>query len=800
MRTKLTDKHSINQVITELTLDEKLNLVGEYTSSHSLEIPDMEIPSLFLADGVTGVNGTQMILDYITSPGMDTEVLQQRFYMSGDFERLLTMNLDEAQKEYAEDEVMQGLIRYMRKVRPNGKQYISFPSGINIGASFSRETARESGEAAGWELRDSGIDLCMGPNVDIARDPLGGRNYEMYGEDPKLVSDMSASYIQGMQKTGVGACAKHFIANNQETNRNISDAHISRRTLYELYAKGFESAVKKGNVKSIMTAYSAVNGTFSSYNKELLTDLLKKEWGFKGIVVSDWGAVKEEKETSIEAGMDMILCGPNDMSECKKAIQEGRLSEKVLDERVHAILNLIIELKDVQTGNPAAYQQDKLLGTARKTITEGSVLLKNEDGVLPLRKETKLAVYGERSRNLVEFGTGSTKVTTNLHSNIWEECQKYSQKLTYESMDGAEVLLYTVAAPAGENMDRDAMDIETADRERLPKVLKEAKEKGLKTVVVLNIAGPVDMQKWMEYADSILCIFIPGCMGGIAAADLLFGEAAPSGRLPVTFPVRYEDTPAYPNFPGEYIDCYYGEELFVGYRSYDQKQLPVQFPFGFGLGYTTFSSEVCRLDFEIDVREEAKLEIPVKVKNTGKREGSEVIQIYGMEKKPRCRRPVKELFGFEKVFLKPGEEKVIYVTIEKEVLRIYDEKNQRWMIPTGEYQLYAGTSSRDIFAEPCLTVKGRNPYPVNGDTTIGEMIKNPKAVELINQFTDGMFDKAGEENLKFMVQMKLSDILRQGLISVIPDSAKVNEILNRLYEQLAVLDSEGEQNEKTVIS
>lgn len=800
MRAKLTDKQSIDQVMVELTLDEKLNLVGEYTSSHSLGIPDMDVPALFLADGATGVNGTQVVLDYMTSPGMDTERLQQRFYMDPDFGKILTMDLDEARVEYAGDADVLGLIEYMERVRSNGRQFVSFPSGVNIGALFSPETARKGGEIVGRELRDCGVDVCLGPNVDIARDPLGGRNYEMYGEDPKLVAEIAAAYIQGMQEMGVAACAKHFIANNQETNRNISDACVSERTLHELYARGFESAVKKGNVKSIMTAYSAVNGTFSSYNKELLTDLLRKEWGFDGIVVSDWGAVKDEKEKSLEAGMSMILCGPNDMSECKRAVLDGRLSEEVLNQRVREILNLVVELREKQAQVVADYDQDQLLQSAYEVIVDGSVLLKNEGGVLPLCKGGKVAFYGARSKELIECGTGSTNVSTNLHSNPWDESQKYCKVSRFEEMDGADVLVYTVAAPAGENVDRDIMDIEPDDRGRLPQVLRRAKERGLKTVVVLNVAGPVDMRKWIDYADAVLCIFIPGCMGGKAAADLLFGEAYPAGRLPVTFPLRYEDTPAYPNFPGEYVSCLYGEEIFVGYRGYDQKDLPVQYPFGHGLGYTTFecgivgTPDACAEDktschkLAVDLREQDEVRVAVSVKNVGERAGSEVIQIYGMEARPRNKRPVKELFGFQKVALEPGEEKMVEVVIEKDALRTFDAKRREWLIPIGEYHLYVGTSSRDIFAEATLLVKGKNPYPINGDSTMGEILKNSRAVEVINRFTGGMLDKIGEENRKFMVQMKLSDILSQGLISVIPDSAKVKEILNDLYRRLESLE------------
>lgn len=255
----------------------------------------------------------------------------------------------------------------------------------------------------------------------------------------------------------------------------------------------------------------------------------------------------------------------------------------------------------------------------------------------------------------------------------------------------------------------------------------------------------------------------------------------------MTFPFRYEDTPAFPNFPSEQQECFYGEEIFVGYRSYDKKGLPVQFPFGYGLSYTEFTCEMGNREYTFDVEQEEPLQIPVKVRNTGKRLGSEVVQIYGMEKNPHSRRPVKELLGFGKVYLKPGEEKEIVISIEKDVLRTFDAKKREWVIPTGEYRLYAGTSSRDIFAEAALDIKGKNPYALGADSTIGEIIQCPGAIEIINQFTGGMFDQIGEENLKFMVTMKLSDILSSAMIAVIPDSAKVKEVLNALYDKLEAL-------------
>lgn len=791
MRTKLTDKQSIPGVIADLTLEEKLNLVGEYRACHTLEIPDMDIPAIGLYDGATGLNGTQVILDYITSPDFipASENAAKFAYASPELGALNLADLKEARETYAKDPDFLGLISHVEKSRPHGKQHISFPSGINIGASFSTEMAGRAGEVAGWELRSSGVDLCMGPNVDVARDPLGGRNYEMYGEDPCLVSEMSVGFIQGMQSTGVGACAKHFIANNQETRRNTTNNHISERTLREIYSRGFMSAVKRADVKAVMSAYNAVNGEYSSYNHELLTDWLREEWGFKGVVVSDWGAVTKEKEKSLNAGMDLILCGPSDMSGCKKALEDGRLSMEELDLHVERILNVIVELCAKQSEVPLKYDQEELLAAAYETVVDGSVLLKNEEQVLPVKPDQKIAFYGKRSKELIECGTGSTMVVTGLHSNVYEEYIKEAgdSQVVFETMDGADVLVYTVAAPAGENVDRESMEIEQEDRKRLPRVLKEAKEKGIKTVVLLNISGPVDMREWIDDADAVLSIFIPGCMGGVAAAALLCGRAVPAGKLPVTFPLRYQDAPAYPNFPGEWNDSYYGEGIFVGYRSYEKRDIPVQFPFGFGLGYTTFESKTLQTEVVFDTEETDQVEIPVKVRNTGACKGSEVIQVYAAEEHPHLLRPVKELVGFAKVSLLPGEEREIPVTILKDSLKCYDPKQHAWVLPVGAYRLYIGNSSADIFAEASMTVKGKNPYALNGESTIEEVLQNPAAAALVNEFTGGMFDMVDQEQLHFMLYRKLSDILKMGMISAIPDTVKIDEILEGFFQKLAEL-------------
>lgn len=803
MRTKLTDYNSIGQVIAELSLDEKLNLVGEYKASHTLAIPDMDIPSLLLMDGVTGVNGTQAVLDYLTSPEFyDSVEESQKAYMLPDMAELMTLNLgdlQELEEKYKDDAYRLGLVKYLESLRPNGKDYISFPSGVNVGASFDRAAAEKLGEAIGCEMRDSGIDVCFGPNVDIARDPLGGRNYEMYGEDPTLVSDMGAAVIQGIQSKGVAACAKHFMANNQETKRNTKDTHVSKRTLMEIYSRGFEAAVEEGRTKCIMTAYNAINGVFSSYNKELVTDLLRGEWNYDGLVLTDWGAASANKEDSLAAGLDLLTCGPTDMSACRQAVLNGTLPEDVLNDRVAHILKLIVELREEKQQIPFTYEPERLLQTAEEMAVKSSVLLKNEDHVLPLNGRQRVTFYGKRSKDMLEFGSGSTAVQTNLHSNVFDEYAKQNQNVTYEKMDGADVLIYVAAAPAGENVDRAKMDIEDEDAKRMPVILKEAKEKGLHTVVVLNVAGPVEMRTWIAYADSILCVFIPGCMGGKAAAAILAGTANPEGRLPVTFPVKYKDTPSYPNFPGENNDVYYGEGIFVGYRFYEKKELPVQFPFGYGLSYTEFEQELLQHSFVLDAETEDALEVPVRVKNTGSRKGSQVIQIYAGEKAPRVLRPEKELVGFEKTELEPGEEKVVSVMVKKKSLCYYDAELEQWVQPVGELFLKAGTSAEDIFAEAALTVTGKSAYRLNANSAIRELIQNPKAVELLVSFVSNLIPQGGQEasmlesmdfnseSMAMMMDFKLADLLSMLMISIVPDAVQAQKILQELYDQLEQL-------------
>ena len=761
MRTKLTDRTSIPNVIRDLTLEEKLNLAGEYTACHTMEIKDMDIPSLYLLDGATGVNGAQVLLDFISmmeKQGRE-DVREQIYQRYMELRSLNVLDLQEARETYREEPAVLEMIDAVERFRPDSKQFISFPSGFTIGAAFDPALAEEIGAAIGMELRSSGVDICMGPNVDIARDPLGGRNYEMYGEDPFLVGQMAAAVTRGIQSSGTAACAKHYLANNQETNRNTKNTHVSERVLRELYARGFISAIRDGNTRAVMTAYNAINGEFTSYSKKLMTDWLRDEFEFDGLLVCDWGAVKEYKEKALDAGMDLILCGPNDMTEVREAIERGEFSEKELGRCVEHILALIVWLRETREKSPLRYEPKEILKICEKMIAEGAVLLKNEKEALPLKEDEPVTFYGRRSKKWMECGTGSTAVVTGLTSNVYEEYKKLRKRTSYETMEEARTLVYTVTAPAGENIDRSVMDIEEEDRKRLPGILRQAKQAGMKTVVLLNVAGPVDMREWIDDADSVLCVFFPGCMGGIAAARLLTGQMLPGGRLPVTFPLRLEDTPSYPNFPGEYNDVYYGEGLFVGYRFYEKRKQKVLFPFGHGLSYTTFVQELLERDFFFDALTEDGFEVPIRVKNTGRMPGSQVIFIFSSEENPHVLRPERELVGFGKVFLLPGEEKILRIWIGKEALRYFDIEKERWVQPVGRHFLTVATSAEQTFDRALLTVAGEKVYQLGPESLMLEVMKNPRAMEVIDRYTNHMMSGDGEEGMAMMAYTTVAECI-----------------------------------------
>lgn len=377
MSVRLEKESDIKEIIKELTLEEKMQFLITVSACISYSLPQKDIPPLILADGATGANGVHILLDFFAEAvrqkkrrpeGKTTEKSQRNPLF--EMQKLIGMEETDAWEEAKGNSMKEEFMEFLKERRNPEGRFVSFPSGINIGACFDEERAALIGKAVGEEMRAANIDVCLGPNVDIMREPLGGRNYEMYGEDPILVGRTAAAFIRGLQSTGTAACAKHFIANNQETRRQTKDTHVSERTLRELYAKGFEKAVKKGGVKAVMSAYNAVNGKFSSYNKMILTDWLKEEWGFDGIVVSDWGAVTGENDAAVAAGMDLVLHGPSpcDGTDIVEAVRGGTLSADRVDDAVERILKLTLWQRKQKKDYVLDYRQEDILQQAYRTI------------------------------------------------------------------------------------------------------------------------------------------------------------------------------------------------------------------------------------------------------------------------------------------------------------------------------------------------------------------------------------------------------------------------------------------------
>lgn len=731
----------IEAFIKSLTLEQKIDLQATASPIHTKDMSDIGIPVMGIADGVTGINYLQVYLDGMHKiKGVPQSAVLDPLHaeaVNNNLEDLVLRDYDSAYADAEEGTLVYELTKQLVEMKPNGVDPTCFPSGVVLGSTWNPELVGECGKYLGEEMAMYGIDVILGPNMDIQRDPLCGRGYECYSEDPFLVGEIGSAFIQGMQQAGVAGCAKHFAVNNQETNRSSINTIVSERALREIYLKGFETAVKKGQVKSFMMAYNKVNGEHCAANSRLMREIIRGEWKYQGCIVSDWGAASDEA-ASINAGLDMVL--PQRKCDIRKAIEDGTLKEEELDRCVYWILKMYEGLKGI-TGRPdtSDYSDEAALKTIYACIADGAVLLKN-DNALPLALNTKTAFYGKRTKKLIDCGGGSTQVFTRKTTNIWDRALAINGEAdcVFEKMpEGTEALVYTIAYPGHEHIDNLSLFPEHEDRVRIRRILIEAKDKGLKTIVVLNTAGPVDSREWIEYADALLCIYLPGCEGGRAVADMIYGKAAPAGKLSQTFPVKYEDAPSSINFPGYNGVVNYGEDIFVGYRYYDRKELEPAFPFGHGLTYTTFSIESGLNETVFDTGSDKEITVPVTVTNTGDREGAEVVQLYVGQNAPFVQKPLRELKAFKKCSLKPGERKKIGLKLGREAFMHFDESQGGWCTDPGAYTIYIGSSSRNLPVKVRVEVRGRRIYGIGAHTTINEIAEYDFAVECM---TEAVFD------------------------------------------------------------
>lgn len=637
---------------------------------------------------------------------------------------------------------------------------VCFPTACATACSFDRELLETLGETLGEECQAENLSVILGPAVNIKRSPLCGRNFEYFSEDPYLASQMAAAHIKGVQSKNVGTSIKHFAANNQEHRRMSCSSEIDERTFREIYLAAFETAVKESRPDTVMCSYNKINGTFASEDHRLLTGILRDEWGFEGYVMSDWGAVNDRVK-GLEAGLDLEMpaSGGHTDAEIVEAVRSGELKEEVLDTAVERILNIIFKFTDNrQPGNFNREEDHKLAG---KIARESMVLLKN-DGILPLKENgQKIAFIGKFAEKPRFQGGGSSHINSFKVTGALEAVKKYADVSYAQGYDvkedKADEAMLAEAVAAAENSDiavifaglPDAFESEGYDREhmRMPecqnRLIAEIVKVQPNTVVVLHNGSPVEMP-WADDVKGILESYLCGQAVGEAQVDLLFGRANPCGKLAETIPYKLSDNPSYLNFPGDGKTVEYREGVFVGYRYYDTKEMPVRYPFGYGLSYTTFAYSDLKLSAK-EIKDTDRLTVSLKVKNTGDMAGREIVQLYVADKTGVVSRPVKELKNFAKVELEPGEEKTVIMELDKRSFAWYNTEISDWYAATGTYEILVGSSSRDIHLRDAVQLVSTTEISVkiHMNTTVAELMAEPKAKEIMSGLLKTMMENIG---------------------------------------------------------
>lgn len=670
---------------------------------------------------------------------------------------------------------------------------VCFPAGCGTAASFNRELLNKMGETLGNECQAEGVSVILGPAVNIKRSPLCGRNFEYYSEDPLVASEMAGALIHGVQSKNVGTSIKHFLANNQETRRMSSDSRIDERTLNEIYLAAFEGAVKKEKPWTVMCSYNKINGVYAAENHKYLTETLRDKWGFDGYVMSDWGAVNNRVE-DLKAGLDLEMPSSNGVNDklIVGAVESGELSEEVLDTAVERILNIVFRYEE-NRNKSAVFDRDKDHELARKVAEETIVLLKN-DGVLPLSEQDEIAFIGKYAMKPRYQGGGSShinshKITSALDAvrgmgNISfamgfdDKEDKTNEKLLAEAVETAKKAKVAVVfaglpdAFESEGFDRQHMRMPDCQNELIEKVAAVQPN----TIVVLHNGSPVEMP-WANKVKGIVEAYLGGQAVGGAVCDILFGRVNPSAKLPETFPLKLEDNPSYLSYIGEGDMVEYREGIFVGYRYYDKKKMDVLFPFGYGLSYTTFAYSNLRVDKE-SMKDTDTMTVSVDVTNTGKMAGKEVVQLYVADKESTVIRPVKELRDFAKVELVPGETKTVSFTLGKRAFAYYSVKLHDWHVETGEFDIMIGQSSRDIVLTKTVTVEStvKIPFVYTTDTTMGDVMKDPRAVEIVKILIEkqDLFESENSDSESGVASEAISDEMNAAMAQYMPLRGSVN--------------------------
>ena len=711
------NKDEIHALIRKMTIEEKAAILGGKTVWQTRENERLSIPSIFLSDGPHGLRKQAGAGDHL---GLNASL-----------------------------------------------EATCFPTAATIANSWDEKLGEELGEALGEEAASMDVDVLLGPGLNIKRSPLCGRNFEYFSEDPYLSGKMAAAYIRGIQRMGVAACPKHFAVNSQELRRMAMDAVVDERTLREIYLTGFEIAVKEGKSKAIMSSYNRVNGTYANENKHLLTDILRNEWGFDGMVVSDWGG-NNDAVKAVEAGanLEMPNCGYGSAREIVKAVKDGTLSESVLDERVCELVKVIMDLKEHKnTGRNekhSGFNREEHHRLAKRAAAESMVLLKNEASILPLDRNKKLAIIGDFAFAPRYQGAGSSMVNpTKVEAvagiardyklNILGMTRGYKRdgdvdeaekKAALDLAEKADIVIFCFGLneiSESEGLDRTHMRIPQNQIELLQDISRVNEN-----VVGILSAGSAMEMPWQSCCKAILNGYLNGQAGASATLDILTGAVNPSGRLAETYPIAYEHTPSFRYYPSSERTSEYRESIFVGYRYYDTSKVRVQYPFGFGLSYTEFTYSGLKVD-------DSGAELTVS--NTGDRDGAEVVQMYVGLPNAIVFRPEKELKGFAKVFLKAGESRKVKIPFDDKTFRYWNVKTESWEVETGTYNVMIGSSVADIRLVGTIERTGSN---------IG-MPYNPA---LLPYYYTGLVQKISDEEYETLLGHKIPSGEWSGQIGV----------------------------------
>jgi beta-glucosidase len=590
-----------------------------------------------------------------------------------------------------------------------------FPTASALAATWNRDLVHQVSVALGEECRQEKVSVILGPGVNIKRSPLCGRNFEYFSEDPYLSGEIAKSHINGVQSQGIGTSMKHYVVNNQEYRRMTIDAIVDERALREIYLAGYEIAVKQAQPWTVMCSYNKINGTYASEHKYLMSDILKEEWGHEGLVVTDWGAMNERVE-GLKAGVELEMPGTKDSNDARivAAVQSGELDEALLDRAVERILTMIFKTEAIRSQD-FSYDAQAHHALARRVAGEGAVLLKNDVQLLPLKEDAKVALIGRFAKHPRYQGAGSSLMNPTQLDNIYTEMVKLvgHENIAYadgytEKGDTADPALIQEALQVASDADvvvicaglTDLYETEGIDRKHmkmppghdaLVEKLAAAHEK---VVIVLSNGSPVEMP-WVNDVQSILEGYLGGQAGAGAIADILYGKINPSGKLAETFPLKLEDNPSHPYFPSGPATVEYRESIYVGYRYYDTVAHKALFPFGHGLSYTSFEYSDLKLKQAQGADGEAVI-VNLKVENTGRVAGQEIVQVYVRDVESTVFRPAKELKGFAKVALKPGEETEVTIELDRRAFAFYDVDQRDWIVEAGDFEILVGASSQDI--------------------------------------------------------------------------------------------------------